>query len=428
MKMSVEELRARVAELTTKIELQKTLLKDLEKEKSSVLRKLNSVFDPVARLPLELSTEIFLQTLPIYPKPGVNHAPMLFLNICHAWAEIALSLSPLWASIGIDLPRAEGFDELLQVWFQRAGNRFLSVSIRGFFDDKGVSTVIWQYGTQLKHLELCEGNDPSTSDDEDRESMALTGRTPPGPLPSLETLTIRGGNAGRGVAGLKILELLHLAPNLAEFVLDDVNPMYDLYPNTQPHVHQSLRRLLFGASGKRAESDDLVFKVLTLPALETLSLAMRDVNLTDLAAFLQRSSPPLRELALGHVPDVEFIHLDGCLRIVPTLIAFELWWPPIGSIITEEFVKALAESPTLLPNLQTLTLHLRSAIYDAFWDNFLRALSARRTQLKVVYVDIEEEKWQPEWAVMEAIREMEMDGMQIYIGETDVHFNLVTCC
>ncbi|KAJ6465095.1 hypothetical protein C8R47DRAFT_1155630 [Mycena vitilis] len=428
MKMSVEELRARAAELSTEIELQKTLLKDLEKEKSSVLRKLNSVFDPVARLPLELSTEIFLQTLPIYPKAGVNHAPMLFLNTCHAWAEIALSHPPLWASIGIDLPRAEGFDELLQIWFKRACNRFLSVSIRGFFDDKNVSTVIWQRGKQLKHLELCEDDDVSTQDDEDREEMDLTGGTTPAPLPSLETLTIRGGNAMRGVAGEKILELLHLAPNLVEFVLDDMNPMYGIYPTTQPHLLQSLRRLSFGASGKRAESDDLICNALTLPALETLSLAMRDVSFTDLAAFLQRSSPPLRELALGYVPDVEFVQLDGCLRIVPTLISLELWWPPVGSIFTEEFVKALAESPTLLPNLQALTLHLRSAISDAFWKKFHRALSARRTQLKVVHVDIGMEEWQPQRTTMEAFREMETDGMQIYIGETDVHFNFVTCC
>ncbi|KAJ7982839.1 hypothetical protein DFH06DRAFT_1171729 [Mycena polygramma] len=362
---------------------------------------------------------------------------MLFLNICNAWAKIALSHPALWASIGIDLPRAEGFDELLQIWFQRAGNRFLSVSIRGLFDDKGVATVIWQRGKQLKHLELCEGDDVSTRayDEEDssygRERevvpMDLTGATTPAPLPSLETLTIRGGDARRGAEGFQILDLLHLAPNLVECVLDDLSPVYGLYPNTQKVVLQSLRRLLFGASGKRADSDDLIFKVLTLSALETLSLAMRDVDFTDLAAFLQRSSPPLRELALGRVPDVEFIHLDGCLRIVPTLISFELWWPPVGSIITEEFVRALAELPTLLPNLQTLTLHLLSVVYNAFWRIFLRALSARRTRLKVVYVDTEaEERLEIAEDILAALRELVTDGMQIYIGEAGVDSNLVS--
>ncbi|KAJ7748784.1 hypothetical protein DFH07DRAFT_713969, partial [Mycena maculata] len=62
-------------------------------------REVLAVHDPLARLPLEISSEIFLQCLPPLPEPGAHHVPMLFLNICNAWTSIALSTPALWASI-----------------------------------------------------------------------------------------------------------------------------------------------------------------------------------------------------------------------------------------------------------------------------------------------------------------------------------------
>ncbi|KAJ7666926.1 hypothetical protein DFH06DRAFT_952749, partial [Mycena polygramma] len=94
----------RIAMLSTEIDVQKNVLKNLEKEKSLVQRQLNSALDPVARLPLEVSSEIFLQSLPPFPKTGAEYVPMLFLNICHAWTDIALYKPELWAEIQITFP------------------------------------------------------------------------------------------------------------------------------------------------------------------------------------------------------------------------------------------------------------------------------------------------------------------------------------
>ncbi|KAJ7328941.1 hypothetical protein DFH08DRAFT_1084414 [Mycena albidolilacea] len=84
--MSIQEskrlvLRPRIEELSSEILLQKELLKKLEHDKILVKRELNAVADPVARLPLELSSEIFLQSLDPLPKPQprARHAPMLLL-------------------------------------------------------------------------------------------------------------------------------------------------------------------------------------------------------------------------------------------------------------------------------------------------------------------------------------------------------------
>ncbi|KAJ7328970.1 hypothetical protein DFH08DRAFT_654486, partial [Mycena albidolilacea] len=94
----------RIAKIDTEIELQKEPLKKLERDKSLAQRQLNAARDPVARLSLEISSEIFVQTLAPFPEPGALHAPMLLRNICNAWSDIALSTPELWAAIHINFP------------------------------------------------------------------------------------------------------------------------------------------------------------------------------------------------------------------------------------------------------------------------------------------------------------------------------------
>ncbi|KAJ7449978.1 hypothetical protein B0H11DRAFT_1822235 [Mycena galericulata] len=89
--MSVEELQARIEKISADIEQQKKILNDLERMKRLAHRQLNTLRDPVARLPLEVSSEIFTQCLPVLAEHGAHNIPMLLLNICNAWTYIALS-------------------------------------------------------------------------------------------------------------------------------------------------------------------------------------------------------------------------------------------------------------------------------------------------------------------------------------------------
>ncbi|KAJ7315373.1 hypothetical protein DFH08DRAFT_715598, partial [Mycena albidolilacea] len=93
---SAKELRARIVKLETEIERQKKLLTNLECDKKPAQRQLNAVLDPVARLPLEISSEIFVLSRTAFPEPGAMHIPMLLLNVCNAWSNIALSTPTLW--------------------------------------------------------------------------------------------------------------------------------------------------------------------------------------------------------------------------------------------------------------------------------------------------------------------------------------------
>ncbi|KAJ6477608.1 hypothetical protein C8R45DRAFT_779783, partial [Mycena sanguinolenta] len=86
--------------LDGEIKLQKKLLKKLEEDRILALRQLNTALDPVARLPLEISSEIFLQSLTPSPT-GKQDVPIALLRICNAWTNIALSTPRLWTTVRI---------------------------------------------------------------------------------------------------------------------------------------------------------------------------------------------------------------------------------------------------------------------------------------------------------------------------------------
>ncbi|KAJ6523676.1 hypothetical protein DFH09DRAFT_883954, partial [Mycena vulgaris] len=87
--------------------------------------------DPFTRLPLEISSEIFLQCsyLSPHPQAGALHIPMLLLNICNTWSDIAIATPALWAAIHIRFSRPKGFSECLGAWLQRGGSHSLSMSL-----------------------------------------------------------------------------------------------------------------------------------------------------------------------------------------------------------------------------------------------------------------------------------------------------------
>ncbi|KAJ6516829.1 hypothetical protein C8R47DRAFT_1206042 [Mycena vitilis] len=307
--MSVEELRARITDISAQIAAQKKSLKKLEKDKSLVQRQLNEVLDPVARLAFDLSSDIFLRSSHTTQSPASIVRPCYFYM--SALTRIYSPVPPaLWQSMKIDLSCADSFKEGLLSWFPRPGNRLLSISLHGQFDDRGVGqrvgTAIWQHCPRLKHLELCDEASDLQASDFGFTMMDLTRAVALGPLPCLETLTIRGGGGeGHAVQGTQILDVLRLAPNVVECTLDRCK-IHVNDERTMPEQVTSLvlRRLRFGASGKEPDSHDGILKYLSLPVLELLSLAMRKVSGYDLISFLKRSSPPLQELALSNIYNV----------------------------------------------------------------------------------------------------------------------------
>ncbi|KAJ6466729.1 hypothetical protein C8R47DRAFT_1153508 [Mycena vitilis] len=414
----VQDLRARIEALSFRITVQTELLRSLEREKSLAQRQLNAVLDPVARLPIEIASEIFLHSLPFIPeRPSIDYIPMLLLDVCTAWNNIALSIPQLWATICVVCPCAVGFEKGFQTWVQRAGSQPLSIHICGRLRDDGAASLIWAHAGRFKHLEICDDEeffDPS-------ETIDLLGGTSPGGLPSLETMTIRGSGLGQEeFCGRQILQLLHLAPGLIECTFEDVGPVSEdeIEKVAPPLVLRALRRMMFGARPEIGRSDDNILKYLTLPALQTLRLPLNAITSDDLLSLLKRSSPPLKELILGDGSPSDSARLDECLDLVPTLEGFEIW--RIKSDLLNELLTALTRSSSLVPNLTDLRIfNLRESDDnpDLYWGTLLRVLSSR-PKLQTVHITISEYKGlaEPSADILAVFRDLAQRGQQIHIS------------
>ncbi|KAJ7827992.1 hypothetical protein B0H13DRAFT_2438550 [Mycena leptocephala] len=159
------------------------------------------------------------------------------------------------------------------------------------------------------------------------------------------TLRIRGVLWRRGFPGPQILELLRQAPNLVKCSFERMCPVHNLDPTAEKLVHPTLRR-------------------------------------TDGGDWCSLDSVRLR--------------LYECLRIVPTVARFEIWWP--GSRL-----------------LEGLIIHLHVyAVSDSSWKTLLGVLSAaRRTQLQIIHIKYSETVSQrPAPDVFAAFRELVASGMQ----------------
>ncbi|KAJ6558235.1 hypothetical protein B0H19DRAFT_1235166 [Mycena capillaripes] len=404
----VQELRVRIERLSTEINLQRdvTILKQLEQDKIIVQRQLNAVLDPVARLPIEISSDIFLRSFRLSSQ---RPAPKIFP--CYIWTNIALSTPALWAAIHITFPRAEAFKNVLTVWLQRANNHPLSISLRGPLTfDRGIMDIIWRHGHQLEHLEICYDEAEDEDSEEDSERIEFLGDETPGPLPLLKKIP-RPPHFG--------------AAPLVECLFQEI-PMYSVDEPTETLVLPTLRRLMFGEWATLSQNDDEILKYLSLPSLEIFSLSLCDLSYNDLFSFLKRSSPPLQELAIAEGQDPG--RLCECLRLVPTLTHFEIWRP--GPLLLEELFAALAESSSpMLPNLRNLTIQPELSsltILHSSWKTLLRALTGRRgTKLQIVHIEMKATpsvSLKPAAEILAALEDQVKDGMQIYIGTGNFNF------
>ncbi|KAF7328824.1 F-box domain-containing protein [Mycena venus] len=413
--MSVEELCARIDKLSSEmIDLQESPVKKLKEDRSLVQRQLNAAIDPVSRLPVEISSEIFMQSLAPFPEPGARHTPMLLLHICHAWSAIALSTPDLWASIQISFPCATGFSKVLPLWLQRAHTCPLSISLCGDLGnvEPQVLSIIWQHGRQLKHLEIA---DEFVSDD---DVVDFFGGTIPGPLPLLETVTIRGLPVvgTRSFRAVQFFELLRSASNIVECVFDRMYLLYGIDDIPELLVLPTLRRWMFG-DGQKPTIDAEILSDISLPGLEALSVSLLGFSSSHLFSFLKRSAPPLQELVL--VLGYEFmdpLSFHECFGLIPTLTWITIHWA--GSEGLADSVTVLADTPSLLPNLQRLDVHVEflSDFPDSFWRTLLRVPLTRGIQFEFFGVS------EPPADILAAFRKLAADGMQVHVGTIPRNF------
>ncbi|KAJ7113355.1 hypothetical protein C8R43DRAFT_821487, partial [Mycena crocata] len=82
-------------------------------------------------LPPELSTEIFrLCVGPNDTPPSEQYAPLMCLNVCRGWSDIAHGTAHLWTEITIYPGRDWRLREpMAEVWFARSGSLPVSLTV-----------------------------------------------------------------------------------------------------------------------------------------------------------------------------------------------------------------------------------------------------------------------------------------------------------
>ncbi|KAJ6544635.1 hypothetical protein DFH09DRAFT_1321838 [Mycena vulgaris] len=378
-----------VAALYTRIEEISLVIRDLEQAKSDVQSDLNNILDPMARLPLEISSDIFMRRLPEKPIPNVDDAPLVFLKVCRSWNKIAISTPSLWTAIHIEAPFPYGVYVLLKLWFGRAFSRPLAISLHRSLDS-GVRAAVEEYAHQVQILALYL---PSGDD--------LAEITTP--LPSLKTLIIGQGPRDEDSdaegsepeadccyaveekpysgGASECVEMLRNAPSLVDCRLDRIFYAtvfhtignYSDFGECDELTHHSLTNL-------RLNGGALILRYLTLPTLETLDIS--DVTHIDddhLPNFLIRSSPPLKSLKMQWVVTWSGGMAERILRLLPNLTDLDMgFW---RSQIISTLLEMLDTGPTqFLPNLRNLTIRGMVHVWKAavLWRQSTLERSARR--------------------------------------------------
>ncbi|KAJ7133418.1 hypothetical protein C8R44DRAFT_23551 [Mycena epipterygia] len=420
--MSVADLRTRLEALSSAISRQKEVLNALEEARSAVRRELNAILDPMARLPLEISSDIFTRCLPTIPRPNPSSAPLVLLNICYAWSSIALSTPSLWSAIRVDFPRSPEFKNLLEAWITRARSRTLSISLHGSVHPS-VQALVKQHAYRVQDLELY------LDSGEALEAITV-------PLPAVKSLTI--GNPNNTTYFFpyadECVAMLRAAPDLLECVFDKIyyDEDFHAFGNTLQHLtHSSLQHLRLGKPryiyGESVNSA-CILQYLTLPALQSLLISDFDISHDDFLSFLDRSSPPLHTLHMSiPIEDWPELMVNRYFRLLPTLTDLDLLCEN-GAEGDFLFLDVLAaSSEDFLPNLRHLTIR---AFFPApaEYEKLVGTLSARRASrhsplqsFRLIWPILD---WDdaPAPDIIARLHQLIAGGMEIHIGIEEISY------
>ncbi|KAK7049144.1 hypothetical protein R3P38DRAFT_3257632 [Favolaschia claudopus] len=391
---SVAELRERIDDLSSAIEAQEHILRGLVTQQSDARRQLNFLLDPMARIPFELQSDIFLQSLPEHPGcfayagdvplPALDSPPLNLIGVSRLWRDIALATPKLWAEVVMEsLPRGSKYSDLCRIWLNRAKGLPLSLTLGGSLKlEKSVLDLVGQYRHQLENLslilpldELLDVPYPIMQFNVDKVS----------PLSSLKTLTLEA-TCTEEMTNVTImdrwLDILRAAPELQSCVLDQVW-FEDGNDLLEPLTLASLHELRLGQPYSwvmvgNSASSCVMLRYLTLPRLKSLALSIVDIENEDLFDFLSRSSPHLESLALAVPEEWDDTVVTSLLALMPTLSNLKLCVPPKDIARYTPFLDILGTARDTLPNLRNIEFWTDFPL-TIDYDKVLRMLDFRYT-------------------------------------------------
>ncbi|KAJ7797339.1 hypothetical protein B0H14DRAFT_60023 [Mycena olivaceomarginata] len=391
-------LRAQVSDLNSAISRQERILDDMRTRLQNLQNQLDSVAYPVLTLPPEMTSEIFIHCLPSKTYMDVvntNEAPLLLTHVCRVWRQIAISTPALWATFGIeDMRGLLRLAEIAQTWFKRAQKCPLSVRLHGQppADDTFSSFMktLRRHSGEMRSLEL----QLHVEDFEDVNTHLLEGSV----FTMLQKLSIDIDNTRKNSDAVVIFNnvpLLHevimiaVTPSFAvlpwqqltkftgeEYEVRECIEVIRLMPNLLECVfsafemddgdatrfgtvsHPNMQHFTLSESTLYRPYRPFRTKILTVvifPSLETLEISGTDnFDAEELDSFLQRSSPPLRKLAVHPFEGEVELQLSPPFMALIGLVELEIWRPARNFL--SSFLTAFGCDPNLLPQLQNLAL------------------------------------------------------------------------
>ncbi|KAK7028658.1 hypothetical protein R3P38DRAFT_3354408 [Favolaschia claudopus] len=414
--MLSRESTSTVAQLASEIRtLQSSELNIL----SRVIQEVAGPCDPVASLPLEISSEIFTHCVP-HPneRRGTLSEPLLFLGVCTHWKDIALSTGKLWSNVHIRIPYqlSREYTTFLEEWLARAGTNLLYLSFSG--PSYPASEILRLVAGHADHLHELVVPSPVYLDSEIFSPDSGHG------VPLLEVLRVQNSYEVDEVHlnSSRVAAIFQSAPRLRRL---DLKQRYISGPTvTPPVLHEYLTSLVITDSVASDFTPPLL-ESLTLPSLMHLEVTSKSAHHIDaLLSFLARSSPPLHSFVLNAGKDTwNLENFEGILRLLPHLHSLRLLGDPR---IQDQFLRIIGQDHSVLPELTAFSF-VRPKIWTmAQWYPRLgRVLSARASTLRsfslefvntdgqVQFCDPTEAMSVGSWRVLQELME---GGMQINIG------------
>ncbi|KAJ7685687.1 hypothetical protein DFH06DRAFT_1289475 [Mycena polygramma] len=370
----------------------------------------------MARLPLEISSDIFALCVPEFPHPCRDEAPVTLLRVSRAWRSVALSSAPLWTALLIlstrsdEPPRSNELWNGVHNWFARACGLPLSLSVQGPVDE-AIQQLVRKYASRLRNVQMpCP------------RGMQLEKTKAPW-FPSMKILTIDHSQYSSefDMDTRPCFRMLHNSPNLVECTLEsNCDPHFEYSPPTQPLKLLGLRYLnLKHSSGHMLEH-------LTLPALQSIHLASRGLHFDIFRAFMTRSSPPLLSLTIRWAGYTEM--QDLCLPLSSlSSLSLQASGAADGKWPSEIFkLLALSSAQEFLPSLRRLVVHqVNKSVSSDDYQMLLTALSARASRLQSFKLSLGANDRGPSPENVASLRELAAKGMNIRITIAGREKNLV---
>ncbi|KAJ7055092.1 hypothetical protein C8F01DRAFT_1161042 [Mycena amicta] len=416
--MSVEELQAQIQKASDEVDFHTSSLLQAKQKKIALYRQLNALRDPLMRLPLEISGKIFLACvetdaqshstkfetrflLTKYTFPNAKRAPLLLLNVCHAWTRIALATRALWASV--EIQSTKQFD----TWLNRAGAVGLKLMTDKFYTS--IAATILGRANQLHSLDL--------QLDSRGQLDAVAGSAP---FPNLKVLVIIiPFHAGFTPRLDQVLRLLQLAPNLSHYTFE-----YWLRESMPPPAegttvtHSILESLsIIEYDGFPDVYSQPLLAFVTLPRLSSLSAVLdTDSKITTLAQFLTRSEITLRELFVVHWISKQLLPL-----VSMGLTHIGIRYDSHGFVL-KELVRNPREN---LPRLTSLVVRdFIPGPYEMHYHGILAIMRAGFPQLRTLILLWDKNvdsptQYQRAMPLIAALRPFAEDGVDIHVGTED---------